>query len=108
MITTLVQFKLPQAVAREKAKEIFLSTAPKYRKISGLIRKYYLLSEDGETAGGVYLWESRKDAEALYTKEWENFVREKYGAPPSVTCFESPIVVDNVTNEILSQPQPAT
>ena len=70
MITALVQFKLPQPVTREKAQEIFVSTAPKYRETPGLIRKYYLLSEDGGTAGGVYLWKSKKDAEGLYTKEW--------------------------------------
>ena len=102
MITALVQFKLPKSVTREKAKEIFLSTAPKYRKTQGLVRKYYLLSQDSETAGGVYLWKSRQDAEGLYTKEWENFILEKYGAQPSVTYFESPVVVDNVTNEIIS------
>lgn len=102
MITALVQFKLPQPITREKAREIFLSTAPRYRATPGLIRKYYLLSQDGGTAGGVYLWKSGKDAEGLYTKEWENFVREKYGAPPSVTFFESPVVVDNLTNEIVS------
>lgn len=102
MITALVQFKLPQPVTREKAREIFLSAAPRYRETPGLLRKYYVLSEDGGTAGGVYLWKSRKDAEGLYTKEWENYVREKYGSPPSVTYFESPVVVDNVTREIVS------
>ena len=102
MITALVQFKLPQPVTREKAQEIFVSTAPKYRETPGLIRKYYLLSEDGATAGGVYLWKSRKDAEGLYTKEWGNYIKEKYGALPSVTYFESPVVVDNTTNAIIS------
>jgi len=102
MITALVQFKLPQPVTREKAQEIFISTAPKYRETPGLIRKYYLLSENGRTAGGVYLWKSKKDAEALYTNEWGSYIREKYGASPKVTYFESPVVVDNVANEIVS------
>ena len=102
MITALVQFKLPQPVTREKAQEIFISTAPKYRETPGLIRKYYLLSEDGGTAGGVYLWKSKKDAAGLYTKEWESVIRERYGAQPTVTYFESPVVVDNLTNEIIS------
>ena len=48
MITALVQFKLPQPVTREKAQEIFVSTAPKYRETPGLIRKYYLLSRTAE------------------------------------------------------------
>jgi hypothetical protein len=62
MITALVQFRLPQPVTREKAQQLFVGSAPKYREASGLIRKYYLLSEDGGTAGGVYLWKSKKDA----------------------------------------------
>lgn len=102
MITALVQFKLPQQITREKAQEIFLGSAAKYRGTPGLLRKYYVLSQDGGTAGGVYLWKSQNDAEALYTKEWERYVSDRYGAPPSVTYFESPVVVDNLTNEIVS------
>ena len=100
MITALVQFKLPQPISRTQAREIFSGTAPKYREIAGLIRKYYLLSEDGGTAGGVYLWESRESAEGLYTDAWRNFVLEKYGVLPSVTYFETPVVVDNMAGEI--------
>jgi hypothetical protein len=102
MITALVQFRLPHPVTREKAQQLFVGSAPKYREASGLIRKYYLLSEDGVTAGGVYLWKSKKDAAGLYTKEWENLIRERYGAQPTITYFESPVVVDNLTNEIIS------
>lgn len=100
-MTALVQFKLPQPVSRETAQETFLGTAPKYREVQGLIRKYYLLSEDGGTAGGVYLWRSRADAEQLYTDEWKRFIAETYGAEPSVTYFDSPVIVDNLVGEIL-------
>ena len=102
MITAFVQFKLPQPLSREKASEIFSGTAPEYREIQGLIRKYYLLSQDGETVGGVYLWNSQKNAEQLYTEEWKTFIFEKYGARPSVTYFESPVIVDNLTGEIVT------
>jgi hypothetical protein len=102
MITALVQFKLPQPVTREKAKEIFSSTAPKYREVHGLIRKYYLLSEDGKTGGGVYLWRSREDAEHFYTDDWKRFIAEKYGAESSVHYFSTPVVVDNLTGEIIT------
>jgi len=102
MITALVQFKLPQPLTREKAQPHFVAAAPKYREIAGLIRKYFLLSEDGGTVAGVYLWKSKKEAEGLYTKEWADSIRERYGALPSVTYFESPVVVDNLTNEVIS------
>lgn len=102
MITALVQFKLPQPLTREKAREIFSGTAPKYREIRGLIRKYYVLSKDGGTAGGVYLWKSQEDAERLYTDEWRKFIHDKYGAEPSVIYFDSPVVVDNAAGEIVT------
>ena len=87
MITTLVQIKMPASMSLEKAREVFSGTAPKYRDVPGLIRKYYLLSEDGRTAGGVYLWESRDAAENMYNKEWYAFIREKYGMDPDVSYF---------------------
>ena len=101
MITAVVRFKLPQTVTVKEAQEIFSSTAPKYRDADGLIRKYYLLSEDGGTAGGVYLWRSRDHAERLYTDEWKKFIADKYGAEPTIEYFDSPVIVDNLTGEIL-------
>ena len=102
MITSIVQFKLPEPVSREKARELFSGTAPKYRKVDGLIRKYYILSKDGSTAGGIYLWDSQEDAESLYTDEWKEFIYDKYGAKPSITYFESPVVVDNAIGDIVT------
>ena len=85
MITVIAEFKLPQPMTVEQARETFLSTAPKYQGLAGLIRKYYFLSEDGQRAGGIYLWQSREDAERLYTAEWKDFVRSKYGTEPTLT-----------------------
>ena len=102
MITTFTKFALPKPITREEARRIFLSTAPTYRGVQGLFRKYYALSQDGATVGGVYLWNSREEAEAMYTESWRAFVREKYGTDPTVTYFESPVVVDNVAQQILT------
>ena len=102
MVVVMTAFTLPEPLTREEARSIFLSTAPKYRGVQGLFRKIYVLSEDGATAGGVYLWNSRSEAEAMYTESWRSFVREKYGTDPTVTYFESPVVVDNVTQQVLT------
>ncbi len=103
MITAIATFQLPKPITLNQAREIFLSTAPKYQGVAGLIRKYYLLSQDGTTVGGVYLWKSRAQAEALYTESWRTFVREKYGTDPTVTYMDSPVVVDNLSNEIIAE-----
>ena len=102
MIIVLTAFTLPKPITLDEARRIFLSTAPTYRDVQGLFRKHYVLSEDGRTAGGVYLWNSKPEAEAMYTPTWRSFVREKYGTDPVVTYFESPVLVDNVTKQILA------
>ncbi len=102
MITTITQFRLQEPISLDEAREIFLSTAPKYRDVAGLRRKCYLFADDGVTVGGVYLWDSRADAEAMYTDSWRAFVTEKYGTEPVVSWFETPVVVDNISNQIQS------
>ena len=102
MITVMVTFQLPKAMTLDEARMIFLGTAPKYQAVAGLIRKYYVLAQDGKTAGGIYLWKSQAEAQALYTESWKAFVREKYGCNPSVVYMDSPVVVDNLSHEIIA------
>ena len=102
MITVIATYQLPTPITRDEARKIFLSTAPKYQGVPGLVRKYYVVSQDGSSVGGIYLWSSRVEADALYTESWRAFVREKYGTEPSLTYFDCPVVVDNLTHEILS------
>ena len=93
MITAIVNFPLPADVTLDDAKAKFESTAPNYEGMPGLVRKYYLFG-DG-VGGGVYLWESREAADAVYTDEWRAMITEKYGAAPDVKYFDSPVIVDN-------------
>jgi len=102
MITTFVQFRLPEPITPEKAKEIFLSTAPKYTSVPGLLRKQYLITDDGRNAGGVYLWKSRADAERLFTDDWRKFVVGKYASEPVISWFVTPVVVDNDSGKIIT------
>jgi hypothetical protein len=95
MITAIVQFKLPQTLTVAEAKQRFDTSAPKYKDLPGLVRKYYLLSEDGQTGGGVYLWESREAAERVYNGEWRERIEKLYGAKPTISWFASPTIVNN-------------
>ncbi len=104
MIIAMTSFALPAAITTQEARLIFMSTAPKYQQVPGLLKKHYILSEDGKTAGGIYLWNSRAEAEAMYTPEWYQFVEEKYQTKASVTFLASPVTVDNVDKEIYLYP----
>lgn len=97
MITAIVRFKLPATVKLADAEALFRGSAPKYEGLAGLVRKYYIFDEATHTGGGVYLWESRAAAENVYTPEWKRYIAERYGAPPELTYYESPVIVDNAT-----------
>ena len=99
MITTLVQFQIGGSDQVEAIKKVFVDSVPRYQQVPGLLRKYYLISEDSIRAGGVYLWKSREDADALYTDEWKQMIRDKYGSDPVISYFESPVIVDNQYGE---------
>ena len=102
MITAIVQFPLRPGTTLEEAKALFEGSASKYQGAAGLVRKYYLFGEDG-TGGGVYLWESREAAERMYSPEWRKMIADRYGTPPQITDFETPVIVDNATEGAASQ-----
>jgi heme-degrading monooxygenase HmoA len=95
MITAVVQIALPKPISLEEAERAFESTAPRYKNVPGLIRKYFVRSEDGTRAGGVYLWETKAAALAVYEGEWKARLTETYGAEPEIAWFDTPVVIDN-------------
>lgn len=100
MITAIVNFRLPDGIDAGKAAELFRGSAPKYRGMKGLVRKYYLYDGEKRIGGGVYLWKTKADAEAVYTPQWQAYIAERYGAPPDIRYFETAVVVDNETDRI--------
>ena len=103
MITAVVQFELQSPISLEEAARRFESSAPKYQNLPGLIRKYYIRAQDGRTAGGIYLWESRKAAEAVYSGEWLKRVEQLYGGKPVITWFDTPVIVDNLADGAITK-----
>lgn len=102
MITAIVNFKLPDGIDSKKAAELFMGSAPKYRGMKGLVRKYYLFDAEKRIGGGVYLWKTRADAEAVYTPQWQAYIAERYGAPPDIRYFKTAVIVDNESDTILA------
>jgi hypothetical protein len=102
MTTSITRFQLPPGISAEAVKEGFLEVAPKFKHAAGLLRKYFLIAEDGRTGGGVYLWNSMREARTFSEGVLRPMIRDKFRAEPSIEYFDAPVVVDNVTSEILS------
>jgi hypothetical protein len=102
MITSITRFQLPPGIPIEAVKKGFREVAPKFTHPSGLLRKYFLISEDGKTGGGVYLWNSIGEARTFSEGALRRMIRDKFQVDPSIEYFDTPVVVDNVTSEIIA------
>jgi hypothetical protein len=102
MIVVRVQFPVNVPDSKEFIKKMN-ATTPKYKGLSGLTRKYYVISEDGKHAGGIYLWESRAQAESWYNDDWITYMTEAWGEAPLLEYLDCPIVVDNELSKVVTQ-----
>jgi hypothetical protein len=80
---------------------MFEKSAPNYRGVPGLVRKYYLYGDD-RTGGGVYLWNSREAAERFYSDSWKSMIAQRYGAQPEITFYDTPVIVDNANEKAVT------
>jgi heme-degrading monooxygenase HmoA len=103
MIVTLVQFEMSPPVSLADATQRFESSAPKYQNLAGLIRKHYVRSEDGRRVGGIYIWNTREDAERVFSGEWRERVAKLYGGAPSILWFDTPVTVDNAAGGTITK-----
>jgi hypothetical protein len=102
MITSITRFPLPPGIPTETVKNGFLEVAPHFKRPSGLLRKYFLISEDGKTGGGVYLWNSIEEARTFSEEVLRPMIRDKFQVDPSIEYYDAPVVVDNLTSEIIA------
>jgi len=101
MITEVVTFKVPEGTTREEHASKSRSSALAWGENPDLIRKYYLFDPERSIAGGIYLWKEKAHAEKWHGAEWRAEIKKLYDSVPKSEFFETPIVVDNVTDEIV-------
>ena len=100
MITAIVLYKLPPHIDLAACAAHYRAIAPGFRDVPGLIRKQFIYADDG-WAGGVYLWQTREDAEAFYTGPWLDGIRERYGMDPQIKLFQTACITDNAIEAVL-------
>lgn len=99
MIIALVQ--IPMEGPKRPESDVIaqsLESTKIFHKVKGLRRKYYLNSEAG--GGGVYEFATRADAEVWFNAGWADWMEGRFGVRPTLTLFDSPVVLDNEVGEV--------
>jgi hypothetical protein len=97
MITAVVLYDLPPGFGLDECRAHFGKIAPDFLRIPGFVRKQFICSSDGTTAGGVYMWKNRASAERFYSGPWRQGIIERYGNPPRIQYFETVALADSAT-----------
>jgi len=94
-ITVITRFPVPAGLAPAQMQTAFVAAAPNFRNVPNLIRKQFLLSSDGRTAGGVYLWTDEAAARSFMSEQVAPMIRNHFHVEPTMEYFESPVIVEN-------------
>ena len=94
MITVITRFAVPTTINASQMRAGFTQAAPAFRNVPGLKRKQFLLSADGRTAGGAYLWEDEEAARSFMTQRVTPMIREKFQVEPMIEFYHSPVIVE--------------
>ena len=96
MFVVIVSFKIEN---NDEIRDKFIESAPMYKETKGLIRKNYLVNKNTNTAGGVYLFDTAKNAYNWFDDERISYLSERYSIP-DIKFFESPVEVNNESHKI--------
>jgi heme-degrading monooxygenase HmoA len=91
-IATLVTVATSTQISPERLVAEFVSAAPIYQKVPGLLRKYFIVKNDGKF-GGVYLWDTQLSAQNWFNPAWHERVRKTYGSDAYIEWFDAPIAI---------------
>ena len=59
----------------------------------GLKQKYFTVSDDGQRAGGIYLWASAAAARDFFSEAWKAKITASYGSPAEMVWFDAPLII---------------
>jgi hypothetical protein len=95
VIVELVTFPAPPDAGWDDILSEARHVVPKWRANPQLVRKHFLLSEDGAQCAGLYIWPSREAAEAAHDAAWRAGVEKRTGAAPVIRYFALQMLLDN-------------
>jgi hypothetical protein len=107
MILELVEFNSPKGWTREQVAEDARHVIDKWRANPELLRKHFLLSLDGTSGGGVYIWPSLEAAQKAHGEDWRQSIIKRSGAAPTIRYFDLFLLIDNEQGKVTEFPDAA-
>ena len=101
-------YEVPPELTESAIRKLFSDVAGNYLEVPGLIRKYFGFSEDATSVIGIYLWESKADADRFYSPEWIAGVTERWGAEPRRDEWVVPVVAETIAKAVVTDPAEMT
>jgi hypothetical protein len=95
MIIELVTFRAPPGADWDDILKDARAVIPRWRANPDLLRKHFLLSDDGRECGGLYVWSTREAAAAAHDAAWRAAVEARTGAAPAIRYFHAQMLLDN-------------
>jgi hypothetical protein len=96
MYVTIVTYKPTNGKSAEEIVGSFEASAPFFKSIPGLIRKYFCFDEQAYEGTSVYIWQDRSSAERCFgNAEFLARFKKSFGCEPRVKYIEAKFVVDN-------------
>ncbi|MCW9036209.1 MAG: hypothetical protein OQK35_02590 [Alphaproteobacteria bacterium] len=104
MISEIVSFKIPTGMSREEILEDAKTTIERWSNYPGLLRKTYVRADE-TTCMGIYLWESKDDAQNGHDEAWLARAEEKWGNKPTITYYDAFMELDNRLGQVYEFPE---
>lgn len=82
----LVVGGLKSKLSREELERRYKERMPEFRKVPGLVQKYYSYDEAANEWAGIYLWENEEALQAYLESDLKKSIPEAYEltAPPKI------------------------
>jgi heme-degrading monooxygenase HmoA len=90
-VSTIVTIAVPAGVGKARLVQEFQAAIPTYRAVPGLLRKHFIITDDGRF-GGIYLWKDRAAADQWFNAAWKERVRTTYGSEATLEWFDTVIL----------------
>lgn len=104
MICEIVTFPAVAGMSRDDLVEDARHVVARWRGEAELVRKHFVVSDDGSTLKGIYFWTSRAAAQNAHDEAWLQQAEKRIGVRPTIDYFDTFMIIDNEKDAVTEYP----